>query len=94
LIKESIRSSDYFGRWGGEEFLIILPDTSYENALKIAEKLRKKIAVHSFKNVKITSSFGVTEFKRGESVDNIMARADEALYEAKESGRNQVKGKK
>jgi len=92
LIKQSIRSSDYFGRWGGEEFLIILPETEYENALKIAEKLRKKIAVHSFKGVKITSSFGVSEFKKGDNPENIIQKADKALYEAKKSGRNQVKG--
>jgi diguanylate cyclase (GGDEF)-like protein len=92
LVKDNIRSSDLFGRWGGEEFLIILPKTKYEDALKIAEKLRKIIKNTPFKDVKITSSFGVSEFKKGESVEEVISRADKALYEAKANGRDQVKG--
>lgn len=94
IIKENIRKSDLFGRWGGEEFVIILPNASFNAAHKIAEKLRKIIENSDFDGLKITISAGVTEFKKGENENDVINRVDEALYEAKNSGRNQVKGKK
>jgi len=92
IIKQHIRKSDIFGRWGGEEFLIILPDVSYTNALKIAEKLRKIVENTDFDGIDVTISLGVNDFEKGDNIDEIIKQVDEALYEAKNSGRNQIKG--
>lgn len=89
IIQESLRKSDTFCRIGGEEFIIILPHTNKEQAVKIAEKLRKTIET-SKKIVPITMSFGVTEYIRGESEDYLFKRVDNALYRAKKNGRNRV----
>ncbi|NPA10797.1 MAG: diguanylate cyclase [Epsilonproteobacteria bacterium] len=94
ILKRSIRKSDYFGRWGGEEFVIILPHASYDVAYKIAQKLREIVEQVDFDGIHITISLGVTEYKQGENIKEVFKRADEALYDAKNSGRNQVKGKK
>jgi len=94
IIKQNIRKDDYFGRWGGEEFIIILPETPFENALKIAEKLRKIVYDSDFDNLKISVSMGVSEYKKGQNPYEALKKADQALYKAKESGRNQVKGRK
>jgi polar amino acid transport system substrate-binding protein len=90
LIQKHIRKTDIFGRWGGEEFLIILPFTNGKKAFKIAEKLRKIIETHNFNGLKITVSLGVTEFHEKDDYVSILKRADKALYEAKEKGRNRV----
>ena len=94
LVAENIRSNDIFGRWGGEEFLFILPITPYFNTLKVAEKIRKVVENYNFKGIKVTISLGVSEIIENEQIEYAIKRADEALYEAKKSGRNQVKGKK
>jgi len=94
IIRSHIRKSDYFGRYGGEEFLLILPNVSYEDALKVAEKLRKLVESYNFNGVNVTSSFGVTDFQKGESFEEVLKRADTALYEAKNGGRNRVVGNK
>jgi polar amino acid transport system substrate-binding protein len=94
LVAENIRSNDIFGRWGGEEFLIILPNTPFESALKVAEKIRKVVENYNFKGINVTISLGVSEIIENEQIEYAIKRADEALYEAKKSGRNQVKGKK
>lgn len=92
LFKESIRKSDILGRWGGEEFLIICPETSLPEAMILAEKLRYEVAQAIFLNVgKKTASFGVSEYQSSESIDSFLERADRALYVAKSEGRNQVK---
>lgn len=91
LITSSVREVDKVFRWGGEEFVIVLPYTDQENSAQIAEKLRKKISAYNFKVAqKITSSFGVVAYSKGLSVKEITAQADEALYLAKEKGRDQV----
>jgi len=90
IILQNIRKTDIFGRWGGEEFIIILPFTNLENALILAEKLRKKIEEHDFDGINITISFGVTELKIDDNADTLINRADEALYKAKNKGRNRV----
>jgi len=91
FVKHHIRSSDYVGRWGGEEFVIILPQTKAEVAYKVAEKLRRLIEEMDFDGLNVTVSMGVTEFKKGENIMEVFKRADKALYEAKNGGRNQVK---
>ncbi|WP_024787377.1 MULTISPECIES: diguanylate cyclase [unclassified Lebetimonas] len=90
LIKENIRKTDIFGRWGGEEFLIILPSTKAKEAVKISEKLRKIIQEHNFDGLNVTISFGISELKENDDNISIVNRADKALYKAKEKGRNRV----
>ncbi len=92
LLRLSIRQTDLVSRWGGEEFLILLPNTELEAAIETAEKLCLKIDKHGFKNVKhISCSVGVTNHVPNETLDAFIERADEALYEAKHSGRNCVR---
>ena len=79
------------GRWGGEEFIIILPNTPASQAFKKMEKLRKNIEKFIFPDVEqVTVSFGLAMARENDSSDNIMQRADECLYKAKEQGRNCV----
>jgi len=94
IIRDILRVSDYPFRWGGEEFVIIFPNTTQSNVEILAERLREKIAQNNFSIVKkVTVSIGVTQYYDGESIDEMIKRADQALYEAKESGRNNVIGK-
>jgi diguanylate cyclase (GGDEF)-like protein len=91
LMKAQLRSSDYLARWGGEEFVIILPESELSHAELTAEKLRKVIEVHPFSiNRQVTCSFGVIECRVFETVDSALSRVDTKLYEAKEAGRNRV----
>ena len=91
ILQNTVRDSDIVGRWGGEEFIIIAPNTSVENANKLAEKLRKLIQVHDFNKAgKITASFGITESKYNDTKELIVDRADKALYTSKRTGRNKV----
>lgn len=89
LLNESIRTGDTVGRWGGEEFLIILPHTSLSQALLLAEKLRVLVSEHSFTTVgHKTASFGVAVFVDDMSIETLTDRADKALYKSKDQGRN------
>lgn len=91
LVQSLIRSSDTFARWGGEEFIILAPNTALENALYLAEKLRAAIEKYNFDFVeKVTCSFGVAEFANNVDFEGLVERADKALYAAKRSGRNRV----
>jgi diguanylate cyclase (GGDEF)-like protein len=91
LLIEMTRNVDIVGRWGGEEFLVICPDTKIDGALDLAEKLRQAIAEHAFPVAgNLTASFGVTSFNTGDSIQLMMARADDALYLSKKMGRNRV----
>ncbi|MGJ0371171.1 diguanylate cyclase [Aliarcobacter cryaerophilus] len=93
LLKNNLRKTDIIGRWGGEEFLIILPFTSKDIAKKIAENLRALIEENNFSykmNRKITISIGVTEFSKSKSVEDTLLLVDNLLYKAKENGRNRV----
>ncbi|HSC81363.1 MAG TPA: GGDEF domain-containing protein [Chitinolyticbacter sp.] len=85
-----IRNGDYLVRWGGEEFVIICPDTSLSAASLLAEKIRGQLASHPWhKEIEVTCSFGVTVM-RDEPIADCLKRADEALYAAKRNGRNRV----
>ena len=95
LVSQHIREADIFGRFGGEEFMIIMPNTPLQQARLAAESLRKRIAEHDFivQNVSltITVSIGVSEWLgEAESYQEIINRADQALYLAKNNGRNRV----
>ena len=89
LISSLLRKGDIFCRIGGEEFALILPHTDKEDAYVIAQKLRVAIQEHK-KIVPLTMSFGVVEYIKDEDIELTFKRADEALYEAKDKGRNRV----
>lgn len=85
------RKSDTTGRWGGEEFLIICPETTIDGAVTFAELLRNKIYRSKLSGLpRQTCSFGVAQWQNGESIDDLLERADRGLYQAKEKGRNCV----
>ena len=93
ILKESIRNVDHLGRFGGEEFVIILPNTSLENAVIVAERIRGVIAnfKHNIEDhiIQITVSIGIASYSRQDNdINQIIERADQALYKAKSSGRN------
>lgn len=91
-IAKRLRQVDFFGRYGGEEFVVILPETSLENAHTFLEKIRAAIANTSFsykdEPLVITLSLGITGFRPGDTIDSALERADAALYAAKANGRN------
>jgi diguanylate cyclase (GGDEF)-like protein len=94
LLRTTLREQDIIARWGGEEFIILLPDTSLKGAKEIAEKLRRRVAreqyVYNNKKFKLTVSIGISGYEEGHSIDDCIKIADESLYVAKETGRNKV----
>lgn len=93
LIAKTIRKSDVFGRWGGDEFLLILLETKEEDALIFAVHLDKVIQKHHFKqNISISCSFGVTCYKNGDTRESMMSRVDKYFYSTKRNGNYILKG--
>ena len=90
VLKSSLRATDSLTRWGGEEFVVLCPNTTLSTVAMLAERLREKIAKTAFAAADITASIGVAECLSGESWDQWFQRADAALYRAKACGRNQV----
>ena len=91
LMRNGVRAVDLVGRWGGEEFLVICPDTDQDGAQALAEKLRSTIESEPFSTgSSVTTSFGVAQYCESESFKDTVARADKALYRAKINGRNRV----
>jgi diguanylate cyclase (GGDEF)-like protein len=91
IAKVMSRISDTPGRWGGEEFLIVVPQTNRDSAVAFAEKLRLSIENTEFSGgVRVSASFGVASFQPGETIPVVLQRADEALYRAKKLGRNRI----
>lgn len=91
ILKTNIRESDTVGRWGGEEFVIICPHTNLEGIKIVANIIREKIEKHQFPVVgNKTASFGITIYQDNDNLETIISRADEALYNAKNNGRNRV----
>jgi len=87
----TLRKSDISVRWGGEEFLFLMPGTSLAESRVISERLRSNIekgSYHEFANA--TASIGITEYIKGDSLETMIKRADDALYDAKATGRNRV----
>ncbi len=91
VLKKKLRSHDILGRWGGEEFLVICPATGLKEAIVVAEKLRQMIEDTDFSPlIKMTASFGVTEWKKGDTQEILVSKADYAMYLSKHQGRNKV----
>uniref|UniRef100_UPI0040476AA7 diguanylate cyclase n=1 Tax=Aliarcobacter sp. TaxID=2321116 RepID=UPI0040476AA7 len=91
IVSQNIRSTDIFGRYGGEEFLIICSHTDKENAFILAEKLRKIIENHNFHKIGTkTISLGISSYEKNDDINSLFKKADDALYLAKESGRNKT----
>lgn len=97
VIQDRLRETDIFGRIGGEEFAILMPDSTKKEALQLANSLRVALMqhaiVHEKKAIKVTASFGIAQYQTNEPVDILLRRADKAMYDAKSSGRNCVSDK-
>ncbi len=91
LMKNRLRESDIVGRWGGEEFVVVLPHTNLIQAADLAEKLRIMVEEYPFAHGKMSCSFGVAELRNEDTDESLINRADAMLYEAKDNGRNQVR---
>jgi diguanylate cyclase (GGDEF)-like protein len=91
LVSGLLRKTDYAGRWGGEEFLLILPETDTAEALILAERIRMKVEDTFFTQIyNVTASFSVVAYRTGQNLEALLECADKALYQAKNNGRNQV----
>ncbi|MEM5948215.1 sensor domain-containing diguanylate cyclase [Spirochaetia bacterium 38H-sp] len=91
MLKTILRTTDTLARWGGEEFILLCPETGLEDAINIAEKFRRVVETHIFSNGrKITISLGVAGYRDGWQIEDIIRQADNMLYKAKSSGRNRV----
>ena len=90
VLKDNVREDDFVARWGGEEFIIIANNTDEKGLIRLTEKLQRKIAKVSFAPVpKLTASFGLTIYKSGDDYEELFRRVDNALYIAKNNGRDQ-----
>ena len=95
LLNTAVRTCDIVARWGGEEFVLVLPSTTLEGAEQVAERVRELLECAEIKDgngdlVPVTASFGVATYMGGETLEQIVDRADRAMYLAKSGGRNRV----
>jgi diguanylate cyclase (GGDEF)-like protein len=94
LVKSLMRKSDLCGRFGGEEFIIILPETKLVGAMKFANRLKQAVENYHFEFnntvIPVTISIGITGVGVNDSLQSILSRVDDALYEAKRKGRNRI----
>ena len=95
ILQKGLREQDIVARFGGEEFLAVLTQCQYQEAITVAESIRKNlnqtmVSTPNGEEIQLSTSIGVTEYEIGEDISVTLNRADEALYEAKESGRNRV----
>lgn len=89
-VADTLRATDILCRWGGEEFTILLQDTRLAGAAMFAERLRCQIANARFDGLAVTISAGIAQYRPGDATDSLLARADDALYRAKQAGRNGI----
>ncbi len=98
ILSDALRMPDKVGRYGGEEFLMILPHTSLTQGRKIADRIRASVSKWEFdlgsKKIRLTISIGLCQFMSGEDLEQFLSHADKALYEAKKGGRNLVVARK
>lgn len=94
LQSSGLRKSDFFGRIGGEEFAVALPETALEGALEVAERIRATVGhsviIYGKNEIFITTSIGVSQYRHDDTLETLLQRADHAMYEAKQTGRNRV----
>ncbi|TCS37960.1 diguanylate cyclase (GGDEF)-like protein [Paucimonas lemoignei] len=92
-VQQEVRQVDYFARYGGEEFALLLADTEINAATDILERIRARVESQPFPHVEwnVTSSIGAAQYQPGETLNQLIGRADQALYAAKSEGRNRVK---
>lgn len=94
VMKNLLREQDSLARWGGEEFLVLLPETDAEQGLQAAERIRTQVGALKVRekqcDVSVAMTLGVAEFGEGDTIDTTLKRADDALYRGKRQGRNQV----
>jgi diguanylate cyclase (GGDEF)-like protein len=93
VLRETLRESDIAGRWGGEEFLLLLPGADEEGAVQLAERVRNGLAtcrIPGVPDLRVTASFGVAEYAGETNTEQLLAAADDALYRAKRGGKNRV----
>jgi len=94
LMQKTLRQQDILSRWGGEEFMLLLPETSNDGAMKVIDVLRTTIATHDFEycgnHLSVTMTFGMQVFDNTQPVEDIIKQADNSLYKGKEKGRNCV----
>ncbi len=92
VLRECVRSEDFCARWGGEEFLFLLPETGIEGALAVAQKINQSVAMTEFKvskpGIRITVSLGLCEYQVGQTIDECLKKVEQALLQAKETGKN------
>ncbi len=95
VLNSNKRATDYLGRWGGDELILLLSDTNLSGAAYLAEKLRHLVEGHTFlQNKHLTISLGASEYHEGDTLTNLIERADAAMYRAKRGGRNKVEVQK
>ncbi len=91
VVKDSLRDIDIVGRYGGEEFLVIMPSTILSDAIKVTQRICETVSNHKFTQIEqLTISIGLVELGKEESMDMLFTRADKLLYKSKDSGRNRV----
>jgi len=94
VFTDTLRMPDRAGRYGDEEFLVILPNTTIKNATKIAERIREGVenadCIYSGQKIPVTVSIGASQYRKGEDLERFLSRVDKALAVAKTSGRNRV----
>jgi diguanylate cyclase (GGDEF)-like protein len=95
VLRETVRESDVAGRWGGEEFLLLLPGADLGGAMQLAERVREALAerpIQSVPELRVTASFGIAEYAGEANSEQLVAAADSALYRAKRAGKDRVEG--
>jgi len=94
VIRETLRPQDTLARFGGEEFIVLLPDTALEDAqkalIRLQRELTKRIFLNDNEKILITFSAGVTDYRNDDTQNSVTKRADEAMYAAKKAGKNRV----
>ena len=90
VISKNCRDTDFLARWGGEEFILVCPNTTIDQLFELTESLRNLLEEHEWPHgIQLTSSFGIAQ-KKNEDISSFIERADQALYSAKAQGRNRV----